>query len=202
VAQTCLQGMFLIFLKGWGLDFSSSSPQTVPIKFFLFPSIFHQNPFVLIKFPNNSHQIPFVPIKFSSNSFLFPSSFHQIPFCSHQVSIKFLLFPYLWRIGRWAQVSTKVNGDTRERLGRSAKRSAAVRGQAGRGATVAGRRLSGAAEQKVGIFCVPGFVEHRGQICFSLGSLPRFFLHVRDPRCWCCDGGRLTRGITSKGWRD
>jgi len=32
-------------------------------------------------------------------------------------------------------VSTKVNGETRERLGQSAKRSAAVRGQAGRGAT-------------------------------------------------------------------
>ncbi|CAM6022260.1 unnamed protein product [Sphagnum balticum] len=41
----------------------------------------------------------------------------------------------------WARVSTKVNGETRERLGQSAKRSAAVRGQAGRGATVAGRRL-------------------------------------------------------------
>jgi hypothetical protein len=56
------EGLFLIFLKGWGLDFPSSSPQTVPIKFFLFPSIFHRNPFVLIKFPNNSHQIPFVPM--------------------------------------------------------------------------------------------------------------------------------------------
>ncbi len=38
-------------------------------------------------------------------------------------------------------MSTKVNGETRERLEQSAKRSAAVRGQAGRGATVAGRRL-------------------------------------------------------------
>ncbi len=33
-----------------------------------------------------------------------------------------------------------MNDETRERLGQSAKRSAAVRGQAGRGATVAGRR--------------------------------------------------------------
>jgi len=32
-------------------------------------------------------------------------------------------------------VNTKVNGETRERLGQSVKRSAAVRGQAGRGAT-------------------------------------------------------------------
>jgi hypothetical protein len=49
------------------------------------------------------------------------------------------------------QVSTKVNRETRERLGRSAKRSAAVRGQAGRGGTVARRRLPGAAEQNVGL---------------------------------------------------
>ncbi len=69
-------------------------------------------------------------------------------------------------------MSTKVNSETRERLGQSAKRNAAVCGQAGRGATVAGRRLPGAAEQKGGIFCLPGFVEDRGQI----------FLHVRDPR--------------------
>ncbi len=38
-------------------------------------------------------------------------------------------------------MSTKVNGETRERLEQSAKRSAAVRGQAGRGATVSDRRL-------------------------------------------------------------
>jgi hypothetical protein len=48
---------------------------------------------------------------------------------------------WLRNAGRWARVSTKVNGETRERLEQSAKRSAAVRGQAGRGATVAGRRL-------------------------------------------------------------
>jgi hypothetical protein len=89
---------------------------------------------------------------------------------------------WLWHAGRWARVSTKVNGETRERLGQSAKRSAAVRGQAGRGATVAGRRLPGAAKQNVGIFCLPGFVADRGQICFLRGSLPRFFLRVRDPR--------------------
>ncbi len=69
-----------------------------------------------------------------------------------------------------------MNGETRERHGQSAKRSASVRGQAGRGATVAGRRLPGAAEQNVGIFCLPGFVLDRGQICFSRGSLLRFFL--------------------------
>jgi hypothetical protein len=49
-------------------------------------------------------------------------------------------------------VSTKVNGQTRERLEQIAKRSAAVRGQARRGATVAGGRLPGAAGQNVGIF--------------------------------------------------
>jgi hypothetical protein len=79
-------------------------------------------------------------------------------------------------------MSTKVNGEIRERLGQSAKRSVAVRGQAGRGATVAGRRLPGAAEQKVRIFCLSVFVEDRGRICFSRGSLPRFLFHVRDPR--------------------
>ncbi len=58
-------------------------------------------------------------------------------------------------------MSTKVNCETRERLGQSAKRSVAVRGQAGRGATVAGRRLPGAAEQKVRIFCLSGSVAGR-----------------------------------------
>ncbi len=55
-------------------------------------------------------------------------------------------------------MSTKVNGETRERLGQSPKRSAAVRGQAGRGTTVAGSRRPGVAEQNVGIFSLPGFV--------------------------------------------
>jgi hypothetical protein len=75
-------------------------------------------------------------------------------------------------------VSTKVNGETRERLGQSAKPSAAVCGQAGRGATVAGRRRAGAAEKNIGIFRLPGFVADRGPICFSSGSLPRFFPHL------------------------
>jgi hypothetical protein len=53
---------------------------------------------------------------------------------------------------------------------------------AGRGATVAGRRRPGAAEQNVGICgCLPGFVADRGPSCFSSGSLPRLFPHVRDP---------------------
>ncbi len=38
--------------------------------------------------------------------------------------------------------------------------------------------LPSAAKQKVGIFYLPRFVEDRGQICFSRGSLPCFFLHV------------------------
>jgi hypothetical protein len=58
------------FLKEWGIGFPSSS-HTVPIKFFLFPSVTHQNPFVIINFP------------------LFPST----SFCSHQVPKKFPLFP-------------------------------------------------------------------------------------------------------------
>jgi len=59
----------------------SSSSQKVPIKFLLFLSITHQYPFVLIKFPNDSHQISLVPIKI-------------------------LLFPWLWRVGRWARRGT------------------------------------------------------------------------------------------------
>jgi hypothetical protein len=70
-------------------------------------------------------------------------------------------------------VSTKVNGETSERLGQSAKRSATVRGQAG----MAGGRLPGVAEQKVQILCLPGFVED----LLLAGSLPRCFLYVRDP---------------------
>ncbi len=75
VAPTCPQGMFLIFLKEWGLDFPLSS-QTIPIKFLLFSSITHQNPFVPIEFPKNSHQIPLVPINNPSKSF-----------CSHRVPL-------------------------------------------------------------------------------------------------------------------
>ncbi len=37
------------------------------------------------------------------------------------------------------RVNTKVNGESRERLGQNAKRSTAVRGQAGKGATLASR---------------------------------------------------------------
>ncbi len=40
-------------------------------------------------------------------------------------------------------MSTQVNGEIRERLGQSAKRSAAVRGQAGRVATVARQTSAG-----------------------------------------------------------
>jgi len=70
--QHALKGCFLFFegVGGWIL-----------IKFLLFPSITHQNLFVLIKFPINSYQIPLVPINYPSKSF-----------CSYQVPIKFLLF--------------------------------------------------------------------------------------------------------------
>jgi hypothetical protein len=87
---------------------------------------------------------------------------------------------WLWNAGRSARRSTKLNDETR-RLGHSAKRNAAVRGQAGKGATVAGRRRPGAAEPIVGIFCLPGFVADGGPICSSRGSRPHFFPRVRDP---------------------
>jgi len=87
--QHALKGCFLFFeeVGGWIL-----------IKFRLFPSITHQNLFVLNKFPINSYQIPLVPINYPSKSFrsylvpikflLFQPSFYW----SHQVPIKFLLF--------------------------------------------------------------------------------------------------------------
>jgi hypothetical protein len=50
----------------------------------------------------------------------------MVPWCSEKMSME------------CRHVSAKVNGETRERLGQSAQRSAAVRGQAGRGATVEG----------------------------------------------------------------
>jgi hypothetical protein len=56
----------------------SSSSQTIPINFLLFPSITHQNPL----FSSSSHEIPFVPIKFSSKSF-----------CPPQLPINFLFVP-------------------------------------------------------------------------------------------------------------
>jgi hypothetical protein len=56
----------------------------------------------------------------------------------------------------------KVNGETRERLqSRVLNRTLQF---------VASRRLPGVAEQKVEIFCLSGFVEDRGQICFSRSS--------------------------------
>jgi hypothetical protein len=79
------------------------------------------------------------------------------------------------------QVSTKVNGETRERLGLSVKRNTTIRGEAKRGAIVADRHLLGATKQKVEIFYLPGFVEDHEEICFSQGSLPHFFLHVDNP---------------------
>ncbi len=52
--------------------------------------------------------------------------------------------------------------------------------RAERGATVAADVcLLGVAEQKVEIFCLPGFVEDRRQMCFSRGSPSHFFLHMR-----------------------
>ncbi len=99
MAQTCPQRMFLIFLKGLGLDFPSSS-QIIPINILLLSS--------------SSQKIP---IKFSSIFFLFPSGSYQNPFVPMAMQDR--------------QVSTKVNGETRESLRQSAKWSAGVRGQEG-----------------------------------------------------------------------
>jgi hypothetical protein len=139
-------------------------------------------------FSSSSHQIPLVPIKVQSNSFcshqlpLIPINNLSISFCSHQVPKQFPSSPhqnhFVPMTIEYRQVSAKLNGG----------QSAEVRGQARRGATVAGRRRPGAAEQKFGIFCLPGSLEDRGQNLFSRGSLQRFLLHVRDPRdTWIFD---------------
>jgi hypothetical protein len=89
-------------------------------------------------------------------------------FLRNTVTVMCAVRKWLWNAGRWAPVSTKVNGETRERLGQSPKRSAAVRGQAGRGTTVAGSRRPGVAEQNVGIFSLPGFCgrsDSRAAVC-------------------------------------
>jgi hypothetical protein len=80
-----------------------SSSQKVLIKLLLFPSITHQYPFVLIKFPKNSHKF-----------LIFPSSSHQIPF---------ILVAMEDRL-----VSTKVNGETHERLELSVKWNTTIHG--------------------------------------------------------------------------
>jgi hypothetical protein len=120
----------------------SSSSQTIPIKFLLFPSITYQNPFVLIKFPNNSHQIPLVPINNPSKSF-----------CSQKVLIKFLLFPLSSHQHPFVPMAMEDRQvSTNDAPSSTLPELPAVRGQARKGATMAGRRLPGAAEQKLGIF--------------------------------------------------
>jgi hypothetical protein len=96
----------------------SSSSQTSPIGFLLFPSITHQNP-LFSSNPFCSHQ---VLIKYSSKSFCS----HNFPSTS-LCSLNFLLFP--------TQPNPTLNKPTQsskfcERLGQSAKRSAPVPGQA------------------------------------------------------------------------
>jgi hypothetical protein len=63
-----------------------------------------------------------------------------------------------WLTGtsRTRQVSRKVNHDTHEKLEQSAKKELP--------SSRAGRK--GEPEQKVEIFCLPGFMEDSGQICF------------------------------------
>jgi hypothetical protein len=101
------------------------------------------------------------------SSILFPSSFNQIPFVPIAMEDR--------------QVSTKVNGETCERLELSVKRNTTVHGYAKRGAIVVDERMSGLTKQKVGIFYLPSFVEVCVQICFSHNNLSHFFIHVHNP---------------------
>ncbi len=145
-----------------------SSSETVPVKFLLFPSITHQNPFVLKQFPSKfllfpsiTHQNLFVPIKFSNSSNqipLVPINNPSKSFCSHQLPINFTLFPSNFL---FFPTQPYINPHKALKFVRDW-----------------GRRLLGVAEQKVRNFCLPGFVKDRGQICFLQGRLPHFFLHV------------------------
>jgi len=53
--------------------------------------------------------------------------------------------------------------------------------------------LLGVAEQKVEIFCLPGFVEDRRQMCFSRGSPSCFFLHMHVLREEGNRGGKRSK---------
>jgi hypothetical protein len=68
-------------------------------------------------------------------------------------------------------------------------------------AVVADVCLPGVAEQKVEIFCLPGFVEDRRQMCFSCGSSSCFFLHMHVLREEGNRGGkrRKERKATEEG---
>ncbi len=76
----------------------------------------------------------------------------------------------------------------------SAKRAPQFRDMAERGATmVVDVCLPGVAEQKVEIFCLPGFVEDHRQMCFSRGSPSCFFLHMRVLREEGNRGGKRSK---------
>jgi hypothetical protein len=72
-----------------------------------------------------------------------------------------------------------VNGETRERLGQSAKRSAAIRGQAGRGPTVAWPTSAGCGRPETWDFLPARFC---GRSRADLLRASRFLLHLHDPR--------------------
>jgi hypothetical protein len=78
---------------------------------------------------------------------------------------------------RTRQVSTKVNGETHEKLGQSAKKSLPVHGQ-GRNGSYSGRQTSARCDRAKSRDFLPArvwFGEDCGQISFS----SCFFLHVR-----------------------
>jgi hypothetical protein len=59
-------------------------------------------------------------------------------------------------------VNKKVNGETRERFGQSAKRNAIVCGEVGKGAIVMNRCMLYVVKKKVEIFYLSSFVENHG----------------------------------------
>lgn len=89
------------------------------------------------------------------------------------VRVQYAVRKWLLRMGasRTKQVSTRVHDGRLKRItGRVLKGAPQFLGRAERGATVADVCLPGAAEEKVEIFCLPRFVEDRGQSAAVLPS--------------------------------
>jgi hypothetical protein len=121
---------------------------------------------------------------------LFPSNSS----CSHQQPIKFPLFPTTSHQRPFVPNAKPTQSSKLcERLGQRAKRSAAVPGQAGRGATVAGRRRL-QQSRKVEIFCLARFCgRSRADLLLARQSAALL------PSCaWARDGKLVTLTLSWK----
>jgi hypothetical protein len=159
----------------------------VPKKSLLFPSVIRQKPFVFIKFPSNSFCFHQVPIKF----LLFPSSFYQnlfvpiiFPSTSHcPCQLHFVPNPTLHKHTQSSKLC--------ERLGQSAKRSAAVPGQAGRGDS-SGRQTSAARGRAESRDILPARSCGRSRVDLLLARHSA----VLPPSCACAKRDRIWLGYS------